>query len=207
MPRSRLQPLEQVEDLRLDRDVERGGRLVGDQQRRVAGERHGDRRALAHAAGELVRILRRAALPGRGCRRRSSRRTAAVGRLAPRAAEMDADRLGDLLADGVDRVEAGQRLLEDDADVVAADAGAAAPAAAPASSTVSPSLRRRRTLPAAIAPVCRGSRPTTERLVTDLPDPDSPTSATVSPAPIDEVDVAHGRDLAAADRGRRCAGQ
>ena len=47
----------QVQDLRLDRDVERRGRLVGDQHLRVAGERHRDHHALAHAAGKLVRIL------------------------------------------------------------------------------------------------------------------------------------------------------
>jgi hypothetical protein len=35
---------------------------------------------------------------------------------------VDADRLGDLLADRVDRIETGQRLLEDHADIVAADA-------------------------------------------------------------------------------------
>ena len=37
-------------------DVERRGRLVGDDQRRAAGERAGDHQALALAAGELVRI-------------------------------------------------------------------------------------------------------------------------------------------------------
>ena len=47
----------QVEDLRLDRDVERGGRLVGDQQLRPARQRHRDHHALAHAAREPVRIV------------------------------------------------------------------------------------------------------------------------------------------------------
>ena len=47
----------QLEDLRLDGDVERGGRLVGDQQLRPAGERHRDHHALAHAAREPVRIV------------------------------------------------------------------------------------------------------------------------------------------------------
>ncbi len=51
-----LQLGEQFEDLRLHGDVERGGRLVGDQQFRLVGERHGDHHALALAAGELVRI-------------------------------------------------------------------------------------------------------------------------------------------------------
>ena len=49
--------LEQRDDLRLDRHIERGGRLVGDQQARLGGERERDHHALAHAAGELVRIV------------------------------------------------------------------------------------------------------------------------------------------------------
>ena len=47
----------EVQDLGLDRDVEGGGRLVGDEQLRVAGERHGDHHPLPHAAGELVRVV------------------------------------------------------------------------------------------------------------------------------------------------------
>ena len=58
-PSSLLQVLEQVEDLRLDRDVERGDRLVADDEVRVQGERARDADALALAAGELVRIPRR----------------------------------------------------------------------------------------------------------------------------------------------------
>jgi hypothetical protein len=52
-----LQLDHQVEDLRLDGDVERRGRLVGDQHLGIAGQRHGDHDALAHAARKLVRIL------------------------------------------------------------------------------------------------------------------------------------------------------
>ena len=51
-----LQVLEQLEDLRLHGDVERGRRLVGDQEVGAIGERHGDHHPLALAAGELVRI-------------------------------------------------------------------------------------------------------------------------------------------------------
>ena len=51
------QVLHQFEDLRLDGDVERGGRLVGDDELRIAGEPDRDHHALAHAAGELMRIL------------------------------------------------------------------------------------------------------------------------------------------------------
>ncbi len=50
------QLVDQVEDLRLDRDVERGRRFVAEQYRRFGGERHGDGDALAHAAGELVGV-------------------------------------------------------------------------------------------------------------------------------------------------------
>ena len=56
---------EQIEDLGLDGHVERGGRLVGDEQLGLAGERHGDHHPLAHAARELVRVRVDARL-GRG---------------------------------------------------------------------------------------------------------------------------------------------
>ena len=58
-PELALEPLEQVDDLGLDRHVERADRLVGDDQVRVEGERAGHADALALAAGELVRIARR----------------------------------------------------------------------------------------------------------------------------------------------------
>ncbi len=50
-----LQILEQLQYLRLDGDVERRRRLVGDQQIGFVGERHGDHHPLALPAGELVR--------------------------------------------------------------------------------------------------------------------------------------------------------
>ena len=52
-----LQLLDQLQNLRLDRDVQRGRRLVGDHELRVAGQGHGDHHALAHAARQLVGIL------------------------------------------------------------------------------------------------------------------------------------------------------
>ena len=51
-----LQVAQQGQDLRLDGHVQRGGRLVGDQQVGVVGERHGDHHALALSAGQFVRI-------------------------------------------------------------------------------------------------------------------------------------------------------
>ena len=56
VPRSRAEALQQRDDLRLHRDVERGGRLVGDDQLRLGAERERQHDALAHAAGELVRV-------------------------------------------------------------------------------------------------------------------------------------------------------
>ena len=78
-----LQLQHQVQDLRLDRDVERRGRLVGDEQRRVQHERHGDHHALALAAGQLVRILRHARAPASGMPTSVSISTARRVRLVP----------------------------------------------------------------------------------------------------------------------------
>ena len=52
-----LQVAHQVQDLRLHRDVERGGRLVADDELAFGRQRAGDGDALALSAGELVRIL------------------------------------------------------------------------------------------------------------------------------------------------------
>ena len=53
---------QQLEDLRLDSDIERRRRLVGNEQARRAGKRDGDCDALAHAARHLVRVVARAPL-------------------------------------------------------------------------------------------------------------------------------------------------
>ena len=82
-PVSRVSSFKQVEDLRLHGDVERGRRLVGDDQARLAGERHGDHHALAHAAGILVRVGRE---PARrvGNAHAAEQLLGRVERLAPR---------------------------------------------------------------------------------------------------------------------------
>ena len=51
-----LQLLEQAQDLRLGGDVERGGRLVGNDERGFQRQRHGDHDPLALAARKLVRV-------------------------------------------------------------------------------------------------------------------------------------------------------
>ena len=115
-----LEVAQQGEDLRLHRDVERGGRLVGDQQLRPAGERHGDHHPLALPAGELVRIL---AEPAGGLGDARPRSRSSIARARGRAARVvGADRLDDLAADAHDRVERGHRLLEDHRDLAAAAA-------------------------------------------------------------------------------------
>ena len=47
---------QQVDDLRLDRDVERRDRLVGNQEARLQDQGTGNADTLALAAGEFVRI-------------------------------------------------------------------------------------------------------------------------------------------------------
>ena len=83
------QVLHQFEDLRLDGDVERGGRLVGDDELRIAGEPDRDHHALAHAAGELVRILFEPPRRDRGCRRGRSSSMARARACRVGHAEMD----------------------------------------------------------------------------------------------------------------------
>ena len=81
------QPVEQPQDPGLDGDVERGRRLVGDQQLRPAGERDRDRDPLAHPARELVRVRvqRRARGPGSAPRRAARPRARrAARRSSPR---------------------------------------------------------------------------------------------------------------------------
>lgn len=115
-----LQFLQQVENLRLDGDIKGSGRLVGNQHARVTGQGHGDGHALAHAARKFVRILLRPA-GGVGNADIGQQAHGIGGGVTMRLAQMDADRLGDLLANRIDGIEARHRLLEHHADVIAPD--------------------------------------------------------------------------------------
>jgi hypothetical protein len=119
-PQLVAQALKQREDLRLDGHIQRGRRLVGDQQLWLVGERHRDHRALAHAARELVRVLVDAP-PGVGDADQLEQldRPCASGGAGDRA--VDAHRLDDLRADAELGVQRGQWVLEDHRDLVAAD--------------------------------------------------------------------------------------
>ena len=116
-----LQILQQRDDLRLHGDVERGGRLVGDQEIGLVGERHGDHHALALAAGKLMRITVEPAFRIADADLSEHLDDARARRLAGEAA-VQQQNLADLLLDRMQRIERGHRLLEDDGDVVAAHA-------------------------------------------------------------------------------------
>ena len=109
-------------------------------------------------------------------------------------AAMDAHGLGDLLADGEDRIEARHGLLEHHGDVIAPDLPQAFVELV--RSCIGPDLPRNKMLPDHL-PYISGSSPMIERLVTDLPDPDSPTSAKSRQARLSDPDPAR-RLLAAA---------
>ena len=51
-----LQGFQQVDDLRLNGDVQRGDRLIADDELGVQGQRTGNADTLALAAGELMRV-------------------------------------------------------------------------------------------------------------------------------------------------------
>ena len=119
-PEALLEVLQQLQDLRLDGDVERGGRLVGDQQVGLVRERHRDHHPLALAAGELMRIGAEALL-GLAQAHQTQQLERARPRGRPAHPPMQHQGLADLPLDRVQRIERGHRLLEDDADAIAAD--------------------------------------------------------------------------------------
>ncbi len=109
---------EQRQHLCLHRDVERGRRLVGDDQRGVARHRHRDHRALAHAARELVRVLMHAP-GGIGDIDLAQQFDCPLARHALRDLAVRDLALRHLATDGQDRVQGRRRVLEDHADVPA----------------------------------------------------------------------------------------
>ena len=111
-----LETLEQVEDLGLHGHVERGCGLVGDEQLGAAGQRDGDDHTLAHAAGELVRILLQPA-GGLGHPHRLQQLDGRAIRFLLADVEVVAERLGDLTTDLDHGVERGHRVLEHHGDL------------------------------------------------------------------------------------------
>ena len=110
--------VDEVEDLGLDGHVERGGRLVGDEQLGLAGQGHGDHDPLAQAPRELVGVVVQA-LGGPGHVHQGEHLEGPVPGLGLGDVAVQSDALGDLLADGHGRVERRHRVLEDQAHLVA----------------------------------------------------------------------------------------
>ena len=178
-----LQAVDERQNLGLDRHVQRGRRLVGDEEARLARHRHRDHDALAHAAREFVRILFEAPL-----RLRNANAFEELDRPRPRLfpaqSAMDPETVDELPLDGEDRIERRHRLLKDHPDLTAAQ--------------LAQEFGRRRGEVDRLAAVRREFEPprrqfgpppnSTRRMsesdVTDLPDPDLPTTHTVSPGSI-----------------------
>ena len=165
-----LQVAHQVEDLRLHGDVERRGRLVADDEVGLGRQRAGDGDALALAAGELVRVLRAVG----GVEADEPQQLAdAVRGLALRPSAMPKARIGSAMMSPTR--QRGLRLAKGSWKIIWMRRRSLRRCGGVA--RWRPSTRRR------CAPPRRsgGSRPTTMRATVDLPEPDSPTSAKVSP--------------------------
>ena len=144
-------------------------RLVADDDLGPQGERAGDADALALAAGELVRVPV-------DVLRVEPDQVEQLLHLAPAAAlrrhlGVDLERLADEVTDGHPRVQRGVRVLHDHLDLPAQ----------------SPQRRRRRAwrCPGPVdapLPAVGFSRLISTRASVDLPQPDSPTTPSVSPA-------------------------
>ena len=118
--RARGQILDQRHDARFDRDVERGRRLVEDQEPRVGQERHCDDDPLLLAARELVRIGPHDAVRVRQAHGLDDVERAPA-RFLLRHLVVDQRHFHQLLADQHGRIERGHRLLIDHGDLRPAD--------------------------------------------------------------------------------------
>ena len=114
-----LQNGNELQNLRLDGDIQRRGWLIGYQHRRPTGERHGDHHPLTHAAGELVRIARKH-LFRLGNTHLIEHLFRRAQRLFAPQPLVQAQGFGNLLADGKNRIQRGHRLLKNHGQIRAA---------------------------------------------------------------------------------------
>ena len=113
--------VDEVEHFGLHRHVERCGRLVGDQEGRIAEQRQRDHDALIEPAGKLMRV--NAETPSRLWNVDAPQGIdGTIAQLVDmRFRIIEAQRLKKLRADGAHRVQRGKRILEDHADRLAAE--------------------------------------------------------------------------------------
>ena len=114
-----LEPGDEAQDLGLGGDVECGGGFVGDEDAGVAGERHGDHGALAHAAAELERVAADGAFGVGDLHLAQQVDGAGVG-FARGGEAVGHQAFADLPADAVQGRQGGHRLLEHHGDTAAA---------------------------------------------------------------------------------------
>ena len=166
-PKPRLQFHQQVHHLRADRHVQRRHRLVGDDQTRLRGQRTRDAAALPLPAGQFVRIALRM------LRRQPDQPQQFVhAPLAP-PRRRAADACGSARR-WKTRWSAADRARRADPGTHTAPRAATAPRARGRAASHPRQFRR-------ISPASGCSSRMMLRPVVDLPQPDSPTSASVSP--------------------------
>ena len=112
------QAFEQANDLRLHRHIQRRGGFVGHDQARLGSEGQRNHHALSHAARKLVRVVVESLARG-GNAGFLQQGHSAFARLWGADWQMGLDGLHQLLAHAVQRVERGQRVLKNRADVAA----------------------------------------------------------------------------------------
>ena len=113
--------LQQIQNLCLRGDVQRGGSFVGNQYFRLGGNGHGNHDALTHTARKMLRILVIAAFRIRNADLAHNLQGALLGGVLIQF-QVKHDGFLNLVADGQHRVQRGHRLLEDHTDFAAADA-------------------------------------------------------------------------------------
>ena len=168
------QPVQQAQDPGLDGDVERRRRLVRDQQPGLAGQRHGDGDPLSHAARELVRVRSQRRFRV-GDPHRVEHLDGALAGLFFRKAEVRPNVLGHLDVDPEHRMQRGRRVLRNERDLLAPDLAELA--------ALQPEQLPPLEADAARRPGPSGSRPSSDRAVSVLPEPLSPAMPRISPSP------------------------
>ena len=165
------------EDLRLDRDVERGRRLVGDDQRPAGAAARSRSRRAGACRRRTGADRRRAAAPRPGCRRASAPSTAR----ARARALLDRRSCASSASAHLRRrcVSTGLSVIIGSWNTMAMRSPADARAARSAAGRRAPA-RRAGSSRATIRPG-GSTRPRSEKPVTLLPEPDSPTSPSTSP--------------------------